>query len=129
MSGQGRGSSRRVPRRKKRVYRKKKFPKAREWIERRGRRKKAATKAEIRRALQKYLSGVISHIDIYNRIDIAPARREHLQVALELLGKALEIRPGQHLLRRQYDLCLEELKLVLDGRPAGTIEVVLDPRY
>lgn len=122
---QERSAGPRLPGRTKRIYGRKRFPKDREWIERRGRRKKGATKAEIRRAFENNLSRAVSHITIYNRIDMAPARREHLEKALEFLEKALEIRPGQHLLRKQRDLCLEELKLLLDRRRGHRINVLL----
>ncbi len=125
MSGQERGTGLRALRRRKRIYKRKRFPKDREWIERRGRKRKEATKADIKRALHKYIGEAISHIDVYNRIDIVPARCEHLQKAIEFLEKALEIRPGQHLLRKQHDTCIEELKLILDGQGGSRIEVLL----
>lgn len=128
MSSGDRSAGRRPTPRKKCVYKRKRFPKDREWIERRGRRKKGETKAELSRTLQKHIRAALFHIDTFNRIGMAPARREHLSKAIGSLEKALGIRPGQHLLRKQHELCVEELKAIFDGRRGGIIEAVLqDP--
>jgi len=128
MSSRDRSAGRTPARRKKRAYKGKRFPKDRDWIERRGRRKKGETKAEISRTLRKHIRAALFHIDTFNRIGLAPARREHLSKAIEFLEKALGIRPGQHLLRKQHELCVEKLKAIFDGRRGGTIEAVLqDP--
>jgi hypothetical protein len=127
MSGRGgSGASRKPGRRRRRVYGRKRFPKDREWIERRGRRKKGETKAEIKRALRKEVLAAIAHIAAYNAPGSKTERQGPLVKAIECLDRAIERRPGKHLLRKQRELCREERESSLAGRRGGTVEVVLD---
>lgn len=121
------GGAPRNPSRRRRIYGRKRFPKDREWIERHGRRKKGATKAELRRALRGEIAAALGHIAAYNAPGEGPERRDRLVKAIERLDRAIEIRPGKHLIRKQLELCREEMSSGPAGRSGGRVEVVLGP--
>ena len=63
----------------------------------------------------------ISNIDLYNSCDDKTLKTKYLQTAVNYLRSCLEYRPGNHLLRRQTQLCEQELYEMIDDTPSTTI--------
>ncbi len=55
------------------------------------------------------LAVAIEQINIFNRIDILPEKKAHLEKAVECLEAVLKGRGGGHLLRQQYKICKDTL--------------------
>jgi hypothetical protein len=92
------------------------------------RKKKGCSKARIKRRISSELSRITGHLDIFNRIDILPEKRAHLEIAIELLDAVLDEGGSTSRLRLQRALCLEKLRDVERGSAGArdmTIEVVI----
>ena len=85
----------------------------------RRRKRKAFTKAEMRRRTRALLANAIKEVMIFNRIDILPDKKAHLEKALEYLETVLEQKGGSHLIRQQHALCRDKLRDL--GRGVGDV--------
>ena len=108
--------------------RKKKYDNSGSHPDRR-RKRKSCTKAELRRRVRTDLAVAIEQIAIFNRIDILPEKKAHLEKAVECLEAALKGRGGGHLLRQQYKLCkdtLWDLERGIQNARHQQIEIILN---
>jgi hypothetical protein len=63
----------------------------------------------MRRRTRALLANAIKEVMIFNRIDILPDKKAHLEKALEYLETVLEQKGGSHLIRQQHALCKDKL--------------------
>ncbi len=70
------------------------------------------TKADLNRSFFNSLIKVIDHIKIFNRIDIIPEKKRHIEIIENEIKKCLDIRPGNHLLRQEYKFIKETMFII-----------------
>lgn len=98
----------------------------------RRRKRKSCTKAELKRRVRVEISSAVRRIEIFNRITILPEKRAHLEKAVAHLESAHGARAGNHLIRRQLNVCREILRDYERGIPGNRlqqIEIVIDTDY
>jgi hypothetical protein len=87
--------------------------------------KKKKTKADLKKEFHHSLQEALRHIEIFNRIVMGSEKIDHLNRAAVLLDKCLDLRPGNHILRKQVKICREELNTVKEA-PAGSNSSSID---
>jgi len=102
-----------------------------EKAKKRKEKRKKLTKAEVKKKLLANFAAALNHLQVYNRAPSHEARIHHLREAIRSIELCLETRPGNHMLRAQRAICLEELwELEEKGdRNKGEIEILLDPEW